>query len=149
MGKPGRPRAYTDEAAEEICRRIAQGESLRTVCADDHLPAISTVSLWVVNDEGGFSERYTRARRAQAVLMADELMGIADDGINDTYKDEDGYERTNHDVIARSRLRVDTRKWYLSKVLPKVYGEKLELSGPNDGPIEISITRRVVKPGEE
>jgi hypothetical protein len=51
---------------------------------------------------------------------------LRDDGTNDTYTDEDGNTRTDHDVIARSRLRVDTRKWLLSKALPKIYGDKVE-----------------------
>jgi hypothetical protein len=36
-------------------------------------------------------------------------------------------ERTDHEVINRSRLRVDTRKWYASKVLPKKYGDSSTL----------------------
>lgn len=56
-------------------------------------------------------------------------MEISDDGSNDTYIDPDtGQERTNHEIVARSRLRTDTRKWMLSKVLPKVYGDKLDLN---------------------
>jgi len=55
-----------------------------------------------------------------------KLLEVADDGRNDTYTDEDGNIRTDHDVIARSRLRVDTRKWLLSKALPKIYGDKIE-----------------------
>ena len=55
---------------------------------------------------------------------------------------------TDHDVIARSRLRVDTRKWYLSKVLPKVYGEKLELTGSDGGPMQVAITHTIIDPSE-
>lgn len=66
----------------------------------------------------------------QAELLADELFTIADDGSNDTIvvDEETGSTATNHDVINRSRLRVDTRKWYLSKVLPKIYGDKLDVN---------------------
>ena len=44
------------------------------------------------------------------------------------------------DVIARNRLRIDTRKWILSKMLPKVYGDKLiqEVTGANGGPIALA-----------
>ena len=72
--------------------------------------------------------------------MADELLEIADDGRNDRIADEDGNERTDHDVIARSRLRVDTRKWLLSKALPKIYGDKVqnEHSGPGGAPIAVT-----------
>jgi len=139
----GRPRAYTDEAAAEICLRIAEGESLRSVCRDPKLPALSTVSMWIVENEGGFSERYTRARMARAFVVADEVLEIADDGTNDTYRDEDGNTFTDHDVIARSRLRVDTRKWYLAKVLPKAYGEKLELTGSDGGPVMLKVIKGI------
>ena len=49
---------------------------------------------------------------------------------------EDGSEIivVDHDHIARSRLRVDARKWLLSKMLPKVYGDKVALGGDADAP---------------
>ena len=62
-------------------------------------------------------------------MLADELVEISDDSTNDTIVTEDGKVVTNQEVVARSRLRVDTRKWMLAKMLPKVYGEKLELAG--------------------
>jgi hypothetical protein len=107
-----RPSAHTPEVAAEICDRIAGGESLRRICEDEHLPSMSTVCLWVVDNREQFSEQYARARRAQGTLMADQIAEIADTGSGDT---------------ARDRLRVDTRKWYLSKVLPKLYGDKVEV----------------------
>lgn len=72
--------------------------------------------------------------------MADELLEISDDGLNDRMVDDDGNERIDYDHIARSRLRVDTRKWLLSKALPKIYGDKIqsEVSGPNGGPLVIT-----------
>lgn len=135
MPERGRPTVYTPEVAEEICRRLAEGESLTRICRDEHLPAESTVRGWALDDREGFYAEYTRARQVQAHRMFDETLEIADFGLNDTYEDEDGHTKTDHDVIARSKLRVDTRKWYLSKVLPKVYGDKthLEHSGKVDG----------------
>jgi hypothetical protein len=69
--------------------------------------------------------------------MADELLEIADDSSKDKYSIEIGegveIEKTDHEVIQRSRLRVDTRKWLMSKMLPKKYGDRIqqELTGPN------------------
>lgn len=57
--------------------------------------------------------------------MAEETIEIADNGTNDTYTKEDGSEGVNSDVVQRSRLRVDARKWFLSKMMPKVYGDKI------------------------
>jgi hypothetical protein len=69
------------------------------------------------------------------------LFSIADDGKNDTYEDDEGRTRTDHDVIARSRLRVDTRKWYLSKVLPKIYGDRTIHAGDPENPIDLVVHR--------
>jgi len=80
-----------------------------------------------------FRDKYARARADQADFLAEEIIQIADDGLNDTYTDEDGNEKTNVDVIARSRLRVDSRKWYASKLLPKKYGDRTQLEGTGEG----------------
>lgn len=138
----GRPSLHTPELAEEICSRIASGESLRHICeSDDKFPAVSTICGWVLDNREGFTEQYTHARRIQAELLADELFSIADDGKNDTYEDDEGRTRTDHDVIARSRLRVDTRKWYLSKVLPKIYGDRTIHAGDPENPIDLVVHR--------
>lgn len=129
----GRPSLYTPELANEICARIAEGESLRAVCLADDKPAASTVCLWVV-DHPEFAERYARAREAQAHLIADEIVEISDDDSGDydltpITQDVTAVSKANQENIARSRLRVDTRKWYLSKMLPKRFGDKLEHTG--------------------
>jgi hypothetical protein len=106
------------------------------------MPPESTVRLWVQDDREGFAAHYARAREVGYQSMADELIEIADDGSNDWMERKRGDGSTeeveNHEVIGRSRLRVDTRKWLLSKALPKVYGEKIvqEHTGANGGPIE-------------
>lgn len=132
----GRPSIYSAEIADSICERLADGESLRTICLIDGMPSRGTVFRWLAQDDA-FRDQYAHARQAQADTLADEIIDIADDGINDTYENADGKEVVNQDVIARSRLRVDARKWIASKLKPKVYGEKVstELSGPNGGPI--------------
>ncbi len=80
--------------------------------------------------------------------LAEEILEIADDGSNDTYETEDGHEKVNTDVINRSRLRVDTRKWLMSKLAPKKYGDKVEqfISGPNGAPIQAAVTVEFIKP---
>ena len=146
MAEAGRPTLYTPELAEEICARMAGGESLRKICEDEEMPNRATVRNWVIDDREGFFSQYARARKTQALEWAEDILEIADDGVRDTYVDEDGNVRTNTDVLGRSRLRVDTRKWLLSKVLPKVYGDKVTLAGDSDAPIEIKVTRTIVKP---
>lgn len=126
----GRPSSYTPEIAALICDRLSEGVSLREVCLPDDMPDERTVRRWVLDDVGGFSPQYARAREMQAHALADELLEISDDGSNDWMerKDEKGVGwELNGEHIQRSRLRSDTRKWLLSKMLPKVYGDRLEI----------------------
>jgi hypothetical protein len=121
--KLGRPSKYTPELAREICIRMAGGETLRQVCRDDHMPAASTVRGWVVDNVDGFSEHYTRARTLLAEHWADEILEIADGSVERTMEGRlDGAD------VQQKRLQVDSRKWLLSKALPKVYGDKLDLN---------------------
>jgi hypothetical protein len=95
-----------------------------------------------------FRNQYARAREAQADRMAEEILEIADDGRNDTYTDEDGNERTNQEIVARSRLRVDARKWLAAKMAPKKYGDKIEHVGNPDEPLNMALTIKFKAPGE-
>mgnify|MGYP000941996517 CR=1 FL=1 len=124
----GRPTDYNDDLVISMCERIASGESVRSITSDEEMPAMATFFRWL-NEKPEFKEQYATAKELGAEALFAEIIGIADDGTNDLMekigKDGGaiGYQ-TNGEVIARSRLRVDTRKWYLSKVLPKVYGDK-------------------------
>ena len=119
---------YTPALAKAVCDRLAGGESLRAVCRDEGMPHHSTVLSWVRDDVNGFSDQYARAREIGYLLVADDLLEISDDGKNDWIATNDpenpGY-RLNGEHVQRSRLRVDTRKWILSKMLPKIYGDKV------------------------
>jgi hypothetical protein len=88
-----------------------------------------------------FRDQYASAREAQADYYAEEIIEIADDGSNDWMERKRGDETIeveNHEVIGRSRLRVDTRKWLMARMAPKKYGERVmqEVSGPDGRPIE-------------
>jgi hypothetical protein len=129
--KIGRPTTFNKGVVDIVCERLAAGETLRGICRDDNMPHEATFRTWLLDDKNGVYTQYATARDIGLDVMADQLLDIADDSSNDTFQTEDGTERTNQEVIARSRLRVDTRKWYLSKLAPKRYGEKqaVELSG--------------------
>lgn len=137
----GRPSKYTDVLAAMICERIANGESLRRVCEDESIPALSTVCKWL-NENKVFSEQYKRAREDQADLFAAEILEIADDGRNDWMerqgKDGESALVVDHEHIQRSRLRVDTRKWLMARMAPKKYGDRVtnEHVGADGGPIQ-------------
>lgn len=130
-------REYPSETRAIICERISGGESLTAICKEDGMPAKVTVFKWICNDED-FANQYARAREAQAEHYLDEIISISDDSVLDVEIDpETGHERTNHEVVARARLRVDTRKWAMSKLAPKKYGDRtaLDLGGQSDNPI--------------
>ena len=132
----GRPSSHTSDLAGAICERLSQGESLRKICSGEDMPSKSTVMRWLAGNEE-FRGQYARARDAQADYYAEEILEISDDGSHDTYETEDGRTVVNSEVVQRSRLRVDSRKWLASKLAPKKYGDKVmaELSGADGGPI--------------
>ncbi|HQX62628.1 MAG TPA: hypothetical protein PK593_04110 [Thermomicrobiales bacterium] len=101
------------------------------------MPAEATVRLWSKQEAHPFAAQYEKSRLIGYGAMAEELIEIADDGSNDWIERHDkenvGYQ-ANGEHIQRSRLRVDTRKWILSKMLPKVYGDKIAVGGAEDLP---------------
>ena len=135
-----RPTKYTEELGKEICQRIASGETVLSISKDPDMPASSSIYLWLLDEnKKEFSENYAQARMAQADYYFDQLIEIADDKTKDDidFEREDGSVTSlpNKEHMARSRLRVDTRKWYLSKVLPKKFGDKLDVTS-GDKPIQ-------------
>jgi hypothetical protein len=138
----GRPSTYSEAIAAEICERLAAGESLKAICRDEHMPPDPTVRRWVIVDEQGFAAQYVRARDIALDRMADEIVEIADNPqIGEKIKHgKDGTEITEGDMIEHRRLRVDARKWYLCKLAPKRYGDRLDLGNADGQPLQIAVT---------
>lgn len=140
----GMPTKYNDDVARKICERLADGESLRVICMDDDMPSDRSVRTWALDPNHPFSAQYAAARIIQAYRWADEILEISDDGRNDWMEREqkggDTALAPNLEHITRSRLRVDSRKWLLSKMLPKEFGDKQD-----DGPKQPVIVN-VIKP---
>ena len=123
--KMGRPSVFTPELAETICALICEGQSLRSICQHQDMPDKATVFRWLeANNE--FRDQYARARVAQADTFAEEILDIADETSADQAH------------VALSKLRIDTRKWVMSKTAPKKYGEKFsaELSSKVENPLD-------------
>ncbi len=121
-----------------ICDRIAAGESLRAICRDEGMPSHNAVVQWVMDDREGCSSQYTKSREIQAQLLVEELFDIVDDSSKDEKTLMNGNVIMDKEYVARSRLRFDARRWYISKVLPKIYGDKLDLT--HGGKIEVNLT---------
>lgn len=123
--KPSHGVAYTPEIAERILEQLAQGMGLRTICKEDGMPTETAVRKWVHDDVEGFGSRYARARAIGLDSVAEEIIDIADEAPRMTAT-KDGEQVDSGDVSHR-KLRIDSRKWLLSKILPKKYGDKVEV----------------------
>ncbi len=139
---------FNETVADQICGRMSEGETLRKVCRDPAMPARSTVYRWLSKNPA-FANQYAQAREMLVEAWADEIIEIADDGTTDyiTKVGRNGaeYEAVDQDHIQRSRLRVDARKWLLSKLNPGQYGDHMEVehTGGVDHRVQISTDERV------
>lgn len=111
--------------------------SLSKACKEENL-SDGLFRYWMKDDDD-LVERYTRACEIRWNSLADEIFDISDDNTDDDIFTEDGKRMPNTEWLSRSRLRVDTRKWFLSKVLPKVYGDKLEVDNKGEVGLNINV----------
>lgn len=125
MAKAGRPVTYTAEKKAEImavvCERMAGGDTVIAIGRDLEVEP-RRIREWSL--EEAFAERYRAARENQAHALAEETLDLADD----------------QTILPDSRrIMVDTRKWYTSKIAPKIFGDKTktEITGPDDGPVKV------------
>lgn len=123
---------------------MARGESLSAICREPGMPDIGTVLDWQ-DRHPEFLQRYTRARELQAMALVEGIFEIADDGTNDFTQDKNGNEVVNSEAIQRSRLRVDTRKWFASKVLPKLYGDKVAVEHSGKVSLDQLVTQAIAE----
>lgn len=137
--------AYSEKEKTEtfdlICERIAEGESLRSVLRSENMPTAKTFYEWI-DSNPEMVKQYARATELRAEVLFEDALNIADATEHDIIQLEDGKEVVNHNIINRDRLRIDTRKWFLAKIMPKKYGEKLELDNKLSG--ELIINDKIV-----
>tara|TARA_R100001443_G_scaffold54676_2_gene66088 strand:+ start:924 stop:1508 length:585 start_codon:yes stop_codon:yes gene_type:complete len=141
-----------------LCPLLENGMSLTAACAKlPEAPSSSQILDWV-SAEPALAEQYARSRETGYKMIADEILAISDENyttVEEDVVDEAGnpvldakgvrLQRTvkvplSNEAIARNRLRIDSRKWMLSKMLPKLYGDKLttEHTGQDGGPIQLA-----------
>ena len=129
--------AYTEKEIEKakakIIDRICNGKSLKSILdSDNKMPSRPIVYTWLNKENDNYDKEffnnYVRATQDRADYLVEEIITIADDQEGDTYEDDDGKIQTNHNVISRSKLRVDSRKWIAGKMRPKKYGDKLDVT---------------------
>lgn len=129
--KQGRPTDYNEEIANEICEAVATSSlGLTKLCElNPHFPARDTIYRWRWRYPN-FSDQFNEAKKNQAEIMADELIEISDDSVNDYMETIDENQKIGYKLkgenVQRSKLRVETRKWIASKLLPKAYGTNMQ-----------------------
>ena len=136
--RPSARKYDREEITALVCSEIANGKSLRSILeGDDNLPSVPTFLDWVLASPE-LAEHYAHARQLSYQLLADDLVSISDEN----YTTVDGArERLSSEAIQRNRLRVDSRKWMLSKMLPRIYGDHTKVTnehtGKDGGPIQL------------
>jgi Asp-tRNA(Asn)/Glu-tRNA(Gln) amidotransferase C subunit len=127
--------SYTREDKDNILNSIfdaiTQGQAVRNAIKKENI-SFSTFYIWLDDDEDK-AKQYARATEIRAEAMAEDILEICDAFENDIMLDQDGKEITNHNVIQRDRLRVDTRKWLMSKMMPKKYSDRQQIDHTTDG----------------
>jgi hypothetical protein len=138
MPQEGRPSLYTEAVTSEIIRKLNSGYTLRQIAQHDGMPSERTILRWVERYPE-FCQAYTQARITRSWLWADEIIDIADDSVNDwvTRERRNGstYEAVDREAIERARLRIESRKWLISRYLSHVFGDKLGHEG-GDTPVQ-------------
>ena len=150
--KAGRPTLYNEQVGKAVCELITQGYTLRQIGELSNMPDKSTIIRWLsIHDE--FRDQYARAHETRALVMADEVLEIADDNRNDWVerenKDGTTYVELNDEAIQRSRMRIETRKWWMGKANPKRFGEKVQHANDPDNPMPAASIGVVVLPPKQ
>lgn len=140
VGRPlKRPTQFTKELGDMICSRVADGEPLVKICAENGNPSYGTVWLWG-KEYPEFAEALSHAREAQQDHFAESVVFIADSQFD----------------AQKARNMMDARRWYAGKVAPKKWGDKIEIDAKIDarqGPSEtllnlLTLVDRGVKVGD-
>jgi hypothetical protein len=140
--RPTRPDIpYSYDLSEEICERLSNGETGASVCRDPKMPTWAVLQRWR-RKHTDFDHRYRIAREACCEYYADDIVDIADDGRNDYVVRTDGRKVFDREAFERSRLRVDTRKWTVSKILRHVYGDKSEVDVRTPDGVNVKVEER-------
>ncbi len=156
--RPGARKHDRQAIMSALLPLLQDGMSLTAACGMvPEAPTSSQILDWI-STEPALAEQYALAREAGYRMIADEILSISDENytiVEEDVVDEAGVPVVDGDgmrlqrrvkvplsseAIQRNRLRIDSRKWMLSKMLPKVYGDKLhtEHTGQDGGPIQLA-----------
>lgn len=130
----GRPTDYSEELCATIFRRIALGENLNIICADEAMPSQDTVYRWR-HEKPGFSEKYQIARQQRADARSDRIDDLA-------RKVAAGkIDAPAASVILKAEI------WQAGRENPKDYGDKQSVE--HSGSVSLaSLVEQSTKPTE-
>lgn len=126
----GRPTIYTNEIADDICLRVSNGRSLNSISKDKDMPTKSTIYDWLSNNDE-FSDKYRKATEQREDFHFEEMMEIADKALPESAE------------VAKAKLQIDTRKWVLSRMNPKKYGDKQQME--HSGDVAVNMISELMK----
>jgi hypothetical protein len=139
--KIGRPSKYTPELAAEICERLGNGEPLRQICRDDHMPAWQKIYEWMGKDDAlgergtGLSGAIARAREVGQDAIAEQIWL---DMIQEPERIlSEGGGRIDPGFVQWQKAKAEIGLKLLAKWNPKRYGDRVALAGDADSPIKI------------
>jgi hypothetical protein len=142
--KIGRPSKYTPELAKEICERLANGEPLRQICRDDHMPSWVAIYDWMVRDDGlgekgaGLSLSIARAREMGQDAIAEEIFREVSQEPERILSEGGGKIDPGYVQLIKARAEIKLK--LLAKWNPKRYGDRVELAGDKDSPLRLEAT---------
>ena len=132
--------SHPKDVADAVLAEMALGVSLRQACIK-HGTTAPTFLRWCAAD-ADLAEQYARARTSMIDAIADDTIRLADE----PPERNPVTGAVDSGSVAKQRLQVDTRKWLLSKLAPKQYGDRLEVAGDKDAPLALSVAVEFVKP---
>ncbi|MGA1253657.1 MAG: hypothetical protein ACO3WN_07500 [Burkholderiaceae bacterium] len=142
--KMGRPSKYSPELVKEICERLADGEPLRQICRDAHMPAWSQIYEWMAKDDAlgangsGLSLSIAKAREMGQDAIAEEI-----------YREvmqeperilSEGGSRIDSGYVQLLKARADIKLKLLAKWNPKRYGDRVQVAGDAENPLKTETT---------
>lgn len=135
--KTGRPAIMSEHLEAVILERVANGESLASITADDDMPSAATVLRHAAKTPS-FDQALARARLCQADVLVDQCLAIADDTAGDLLPKggEDGGVTINTLAVTRAKLRIDTRLRLAGQINPSRYAEKVTAAA---GPVTVNV----------
>ena len=123
-----------EKAINDILEHVASGKSVKSLIdhsGRDVIPSYTTWCEWL-KESTDLADNYARAMESRQEVIFEEILVIADDQEGDVYKNDEGIEFTNHNVIQRSKVRIEARQWVLGRMNAKKYGNKIDMTSGGD-----------------